>query len=149
MLVLSPTGLLHSHPHPFPDLLPSTTRIDPVQSSVTPLEQSQVGCPWRLHLCAAGWPSIPAESCSLYCGRSGSFRCSPPRLTATQLLQVLLRPSVPKGRGLSPRKGALLCSAQRGQLCPRWGARKENAISCGPSCPRSKFGKRVAGIEPA
>ena len=28
------------------------------------------------------------------CGRSGSFRCSPPRLAATRLLQVLTSPTV-------------------------------------------------------
>ena len=47
------------------------------------------------------------------CRLSGSFRCSPPRLTATQLLQVLIRNTVPDGRGLSPRRIVTLHSALR------------------------------------
>jgi hypothetical protein len=39
-----------------------------------------------------------------HCGRSGSFRCFPPRLAATRLLQVLSRSTVPAGRGLPPRR---------------------------------------------
>ena len=46
------------------------------------------------------------------CSRYGSFRCSPPRLTATQLLQVLTSPTVADGRGLSPRKSVQLRSAR-------------------------------------
>lgn len=38
------------------------------------------------------------------CRLSGSFHCSPPRLAATQLLQVLTRNTVPDGRGLPPRR---------------------------------------------
>ena len=45
------------------------------------------------------------------CGLSGSFRCSPPRLAATQLLQVLSQERAPTGRGLSPRKVVWLYSA--------------------------------------
>jgi hypothetical protein len=45
-------------------------------------------------------------------GRSGSFRCSPPRLTATRLLQVLTRPTAADGRGLSPRRSVQLHSAR-------------------------------------
>ena len=104
-----PAGLLPSHSLPFPDLLPPTTRINSDLEHRVSSGQCQVGCPWRLHLYAAGWPFILAETCSLYCGRSGSFRCSPPRLTATQLLQVLLRPSAPRGRVSHP--GRVRCSA--------------------------------------
>src|SRR5215213_1180361 len=46
------------------------------------------------------------------CGRSGAFRCSPPRLAATRLLQVLTRPTVADGRGLSPRMSVQLHSAR-------------------------------------
>ena len=46
------------------------------------------------------------------CGRSGSFRCSPPRLAATRLLQVLTSPTVADGRGLPPRRSAQLRSAR-------------------------------------
>ena len=49
------------------------------------------------------------------CGRFGSFRCSPPRLAATQLLPVLIRPTATYGRGLPPRRVVLLRSA------PAWG----------------------------
>jgi hypothetical protein len=45
-------------------------------------------------------------------GRSGSFGCSPPRLAATRLLQVLTRPTVADGQGLSPRRSVQLHSAR-------------------------------------
>lgn len=53
------------------------------------------------------WPNRVHSRCRL----SGSFRCSPPRLAATQLLQVLTRNTVPDGRGLPPRRIVTLHSA--------------------------------------
>src|SRR5205823_9698236 len=49
--------------------------------------------------------------CFLSCGRSGSFRCSPPRLTATQLLPVLIRSTAANGRSLPLRRVMHLRSA--------------------------------------
>src|SRR5438105_11470429 len=49
--------------------------------------------------------------CFLSCGRSGSFRCSPPRLTATQLLPVLIRLTAANGRSLPLRRVMHLRSA--------------------------------------
>ena len=45
------------------------------------------------------------------CGRSGSFRCFPPRLAATRFLPVLSSPTVANGRCLPPRRSAQLRSA--------------------------------------
>ena len=53
------------------------------------------------------WPTRVHFRCRL----SGSIRCSPPRLAATQLLQVLTRNTVPNGRGLPPRRIVTLHSA--------------------------------------
>jgi hypothetical protein len=47
-----------------------------------------------------------------HCGCTGSFRCFPPRLAAARLLQVLSRSTVPAGRGLPPRRMALLRGAR-------------------------------------
>ncbi len=55
---------------------------------------------------------------SRHCGCPGSFRCFPPRLEATRLLQVLSRSTVPAGRGFSPRRMALLRSARARASCP-------------------------------
>ena len=53
------------------------------------------------------WPNRVHSRCRL----SDSFRCSPPRLAATQLLQGLTRNTVPDGRGLPPRRIVTLHSA--------------------------------------
>ena len=45
-------------------------------------------------------------------GLSGRFRCSPPRLAATQLLQLLGGTTATAGLGLSPRKSAPLDGAR-------------------------------------
>ena len=65
-------------------------------------------------------PSTPTESSSprrparavCVTDWSFSFRCSPPRLAAAQLLQVLAQNTVPDGRGLSPRRVVTLHSAR-------------------------------------
>jgi hypothetical protein len=64
-----------------------------------------------------------------HCGRSGSYRCFPPRLAATRLLQVLSRSTVPTGRGLSPRRIALLRSARVGPARPRRGNTRRRAAA--------------------
>ncbi|MCF6314621.1 MAG: hypothetical protein L3J39_19390, partial [Verrucomicrobiales bacterium] len=51
-------------------------------------------------------------------GRSGSFRCFPPHLAVTQLLQVLVSTTAANGQGISPRKRTLLCSALAWASCP-------------------------------
>lgn len=62
-------------------------------------------------LAVLSWPNRVHFRCRL----SGSIRCSPPRLTATQLLQVLTQNTVPDGRGLPPRRIVTLNSALGGQ----------------------------------
>jgi len=69
------------------------------------------------------------------CGLSGSFRCSPPRLAATQLLQVLSRERLPAGRGLPPRRDVALHSAR---------ARPPRALSFAPSRRTSGRGEDEA-----
>jgi hypothetical protein len=68
--------------------------------------------PFTRRLAVLLWPNRVHFRCRL----SGSFRCSPPRLTATQLLQVLTQNTVPDGRGLSPRRIVTLHSARVGAL---------------------------------
>ena len=46
------------------------------------------------------------------CGLSGSVRCSPPRLAATQLLSVRSRERIPAGRGLPHRRDVTLHRAR-------------------------------------
>ncbi len=58
------------------------------------------------------------------CGLSGSFRCSPPRLATTQLLQVLSPRRTQAGRGLPPRKDVTLHSARVLELAPAFLADK-------------------------
>ena len=66
------------------------------------------------------WPNRVHFRCRL----SGSIGCSPPRLAATQLLQVLTQNTVPSGRGLPPRRIVTLHSALvRTVLCAAWGSR--------------------------
>jgi len=117
-------GSLLSHASPFPDLLPSTTPI---------------GNPPRIRVYTQGLPDFhPTDFASFqqahrgyqsrimficHYGRSGSFRCSPPRLTATQLLQVSIGTTATNDRGLPPRKrtlpGSALVRPLRGRL-GRW-----------------------------
>ena len=64
------------------------------------------------------------------CGLSGSFRCSPPRLMATQLLQVPGQERTLTGRGLPPRRDVTLHSARARNSFPlqRWKESKSAAI---------------------
>ena len=70
------------------------------------------------------------------CGRSGSFRCSPPRLAATRLLQVLISPTVANGRGFSPRRSVCAASQRTSAgILPAWCGRGSRIRGTG--CPRS------------
>ena len=96
---------------PFPDIRPPTTPTASKTSSVS-RRSGLVLFASRLRLSLAG--------SSICCGRivftfvavcQVLIRCSPPRLAATQLLQVLTRNTVPDGRGLPPRRVVPLHSA--------------------------------------
>ena len=76
---------------PLPDILPPTT---PTSSATTFVLRRPdfMCCPSRLRLSLAGSPVCCGRIVfTLRCCLSGSFGCSPPRLAATQLLQVLSR----------------------------------------------------------
>ena len=104
-----------------PDIRPPTTPTFSTTGSVSPvviwcanasgLRLSLAGSPF----CCGRIVFIPRlRDCRL----SGSIRCSPPRLTATQLLQVLTQNTVPDGRGLPPRRIVTLHSALGGGVTP-------------------------------
>jgi hypothetical protein len=100
--------------------------------------------PFTRRLAVLLWPNRVHFRCRL----SGSFRCSPPRLTATQLLQVLTQNTVPDGRGLSPRRIVTLHSARvtassRHPSLPTNRRASANAASTCPTSfppPRAKSG---------
>src|SRR5207237_6610757 len=90
--------------------------------------------------------------CFLSCGRSGSFRCSPPRLTATQLLPVLIRSTVANGRSLPLRRVMHLRSALerdlRGALVRLMRLRDKLNIVLGAPDPPSFLPNLLRGTRP-
>ena len=61
------------------------------------------------------------------------FRCFPPRLTATRLLQVLTRPTAADGRGLSSRRSVQLHSARAHSSRVLVLASRQNGLSATPA----------------
>ena len=98
----------------FPDILSPTTPTGPLRTSVSPCGER--GSALRGHANFAlhqrarhGSRSRIVFSC--HYGLSGCFRCFPPRLAATRLLQLLAGPTAAGGPGLSPGKSAPLGGA--------------------------------------